>query len=76
LTLILNGMDRRFEHLEPGATISSLIEALELKSDRVALEHNGEIAPRASWPSQNLAENDTIELVHFVGGGVETSLNK
>lgn len=73
LTITLNGTMRCFEELDAGATVLKLIEALELKSDRVALEHNGEIAPRASWGTQTLSQGDKVELVHFVGGGKNTS---
>jgi sulfur carrier protein len=73
LTLILNGTLRHFEELPLNATILNLIDVLGLKSDRIALEHNGNIAPRASWSHQIIAEGDKIELVHFVGGGTNTS---
>ena len=74
LTLTLNGATRRFESLAPGANLVDLVAALELKSDRVALELNGEIASRTFWSSRSLAEGDKIELVHFVGGGVDSSI--
>ena len=72
LTLTLNGASRCFESLNSGANLLDLIAALELKGDRVALELNGEIAPRTAWITRSLAEGDKIELVHFVGGGVDT----
>lgn len=71
LSVDLNGTTRRFDALASGATLLQLVGALELKSDRVALEHNGEIAPRASWSERSVAEGDRIELVHFVGGGCD-----
>ena len=71
LTLTLNGVPRHFESLNPGASIADLVVALDLKSDRVALECNGEIAPRASWTARHLSQDDKIELVHFVGGGCD-----
>lgn len=70
LMLTLNGTPSTFEQLTSGATLGDLIEALELKSDRIALEHNGQIAPRATWTTHSLAQGDKIELVHFVGGGI------
>jgi sulfur carrier protein len=42
---------------------------LALKGDRVAVERNGEIAARTSWPAVMVADGDRIEVVHFVGGG-------
>jgi sulfur carrier protein len=69
LTLVLNGKPRTLEELGPGATIRELVDALGVKADRVALEHNHEIAPRGSWSEIAVADGDHIELVHFVGGG-------
>lgn len=58
--------------MEEGATVSGLVAALDLKADRVAIEHNGEIASRGAWQETYLKTNDRIELVHFVGGGVDS----
>ncbi len=69
LKLSINGQQRNFEQLERGASLNDLIAALEIKADRVALEHNGIIAPRTSWGATLLGDLDKIELVHFVGGG-------
>jgi sulfur carrier protein len=69
LTLQLNGHPRTFSTLHDPAPLSDLIAALELKADRVAIEHNGEIAPRTTWRTLNLHNNDRLEIVHFVGGG-------
>jgi sulfur carrier protein len=69
LTLIINGQLRSFEELKPGSKLDALLVVLALKPDRIALELNGQIAPRSGWSDQELANNDAIELVHFVGGG-------
>ncbi len=69
LTLTLNGQVRTFAVLEEGADLAALVEALGLKSDRVALEWNGEIVPRGRWGATRVADGDKVELVHFVGGG-------
>jgi sulfur carrier protein len=70
LTLVLNGQSRTFPELSPPAGLNYLIEALGLQGDRVAVEHNGEIVPRASWAETVLSAGDRLEVVHFVGGGV------
>jgi len=70
LTLVLNGQSRTFAELPESAGLNHLIAALGLQGDRVAVEHNGEIVPRASWPETALAAGDRLEVVHFVGGGV------
>jgi sulfur carrier protein len=35
----------------------------------VAVERNGEIVPRAAFGGVELSGGDTIEILHFVGGG-------
>ena len=67
--LVLNGQSREFPQLAPGANLQDLIAELNLKGDRVAIEHNGNIVPRTEWTKAGLAEGDRLEIVHFVGGG-------
>jgi sulfur carrier protein len=66
---VLNGQLREFPQLASPAHLQDLIAELGLKSDRVAVEHNGNIVPRAEWVGTALAEGDRLEIVHFVGGG-------
>ena len=51
-------------------TLTALIESLNMKQDRVAVELNREIAPRGTWPQTVLKDGDRLEIVHFVGGGL------
>ncbi len=51
------------------ASLQDLIAAVGLKGDRVAVEHNGNIVPRAAWADTALTDADRLEIVHFVGGG-------
>lgn len=69
MQLVLNGHVKEFSELSSSATVADLLANLALKGDRVALERNGEIVPRAAWANTPLAEGDKIEVVHFVGGG-------
>jgi sulfur carrier protein len=73
ITLVLNGQTRTFEALASGSSLQQLVDELELKADRVAVERNGEIAPRTSWAAVAVADGDRIEVVHFVGGGSPSS---
>ncbi len=66
---VLNGQSREFPQLASPAHLQDLIAELGLKGDRVAVEHNGKIVPRAEWGSTGLADGDRLEIVHFVGGG-------
>ena len=51
------------------AHLLDLITDLGLQGDRVAIEHNGNIVPRAEWANTGLENGDRLEIVHFVGGG-------
>ena len=69
LEVTLNGQTKEFPQLEASARLNDVLDALELKADRVAVEHNGEIAPRANWAETVVRSGDRLEVVHFVGGG-------
>jgi len=62
----INGESRDFS---PPLPLSSLIEQLGMKADRVAVELNRNIVPRAQWPGTQVSEGDRLEIVQFVGGG-------
>ncbi len=62
----LNGKDREVEATH---TVRSLIESLELHPSLVVVELNREVLPRDSYGDVPVRDGDTIELVHFVGGG-------
>ena len=67
LEITLNG-DRRA--VPASSTVTSLLDSLALDARLVVVERNREILrDRASFPQVELAEGDTIEIVHFVGGG-------
>jgi sulfur carrier protein len=69
LTIQLNGQQRSFPKLSTPSHLADIVSELALKSDRIAVELNGEIAPRASWTSLCIKDGDKLEIVHFVGGG-------
>jgi sulfur carrier protein len=73
MNLHINGEARTFADPAPPAefTLVNLIEALNMKSDRVAVELNLEIAPRDRWAETVLKDGDRLEIVHFVGGGCD-----
>lgn len=66
MTLHINGEPREFAD---GLTVASLVSELGMKADRVAVELNLEIVPRANWDATHLKDGDKLEIVHFVGGG-------
>jgi len=66
MRLVINGDDREFSSVP---TLGALLQHLEMKSDRVAVELNRELVPRGQWAATPLRDGDKLEIVHFVGGG-------
>ena len=54
------------------STLNDLVGELSLPSARIAIELNHLVVRRDKWADTVLAENDRIEIVHFVGGGAVT----
>ena len=50
-------------------TLAGLLGELAIEPGRVAVMVNESIIRRADYLSFRLKENDTIEIVNFVGGG-------
>ena len=69
LTLVINGRNRVFVDLNAPVMLAQVIAAMSLKGDRIAVEHNGEIAQRVRWDEIAVSGGDRLEVVHFVGGG-------
>lgn len=55
--------------LTAGTTLAELVTRQGLAGRRIAVEHNGEIVPRSRHASCLLADGDTLEIVHAIGGG-------
>jgi thiazole synthase len=69
LTVTVNGETRRTS----AATVADLVRELGLDPAKVAVERNGTIAPRSTLATVAVADGDTLEIVHFVGGGDHTA---
>lgn len=65
-TLTLNGETRAFA---PPLTLAALLAEIGLDTAKVAVERNEEIVPRSCYASTMLAAGDSLEIVHFIGGG-------
>jgi sulfur carrier protein len=66
LTFTVNGEERS---LDGPTTLSGLLAALGLDTRKVAIERNLEIVPRSLYAETWLASGDSLEIVHFIGGG-------
>ncbi|MCL1811299.1 MAG: sulfur carrier protein ThiS [Methanomassiliicoccaceae archaeon] len=50
-------------------TVEGLVLGAGYMLDRVAVELNGRIVPRSEYPRILLKDDDSVEIVGFVGGG-------
>ncbi len=66
MTLTVNGKP---QEVADGSTVADLLRGLGLPPERVAVERNREIVPRATFGQAQLAAGDRLEIVTFVGGG-------
>ncbi|MGH1357277.1 MAG: sulfur carrier protein ThiS [Burkholderiaceae bacterium] len=55
--------------VEPGTTLTELLERLSLAGKRIAVEHNGAIVPKSAHDSTTIEPGDQFEIVVAVGGG-------
>ncbi len=65
-TLTVNGTSRPWVN---GLTVGQLIASLNLNPEAVVVERNGDILPRGNLLESPLAAGDSVEILHFVGGG-------
>lgn len=52
-----------------GKTVAQIVEEQGLNVQRVAVELNGDIVKRSDFEKAVVKEDDSMEIVNFVGGG-------
>ncbi|MCI8717409.1 MAG: sulfur carrier protein ThiS [Lachnospiraceae bacterium] len=62
----VNGKESK---LKESILLYDYLEQLGYRTDRIAVERNGLIVPRDNYKKCVLSDSDTLEIVHFVGGG-------
>ena len=66
MRITLNGEARNFE---APLTVSSLLQQLGLNQRKIAVERNREMVPHSTFQQTDIIDGDTLEIVHFIGGG-------
>lgn len=61
----INGTDTPCD----GMSVAEWLASAGFERDRVAVELNGGIVPRAEYDATRLEDGDKLEVVRFVGGG-------
>jgi thiamine biosynthesis protein ThiS len=54
-------------------TVEGLLNELQIRPDRVAVEINMEIVERQDFARRALQEGDRVEVIGFIGGGARHS---
>ena len=66
MDIIFNGKSRE---TQTSITIQELLDQMQLDCMQVVVEHNKNIIPRQRLADTVLNDGDTLEVIHFVGGG-------
>lgn len=66
MQIVLNGN----QHSLPSEmTLAALIESMGIDRRLIAIAHNGDVVPRATYEEVTVHEGDAVEIVRMVGGG-------
>lgn len=66
IQVTVNGEQRE---LPAGLSVEEFLVSLDLHPRLVVVERNGEILKREAYATTMVEVGDSLELVHFVGGG-------
>lgn len=66
MRIFVNGEERE---AGAGGSLSQLLLELSVPKERIAVELNRTVVRKREWDSTEVKEGDSIEIVHFVGGG-------
>ncbi|AHE53079.1 sulfur carrier protein ThiS [Sphingomonas sanxanigenens] len=66
VSITLNGEQRR---VAGGISLAALAAELGFDPAKIAVERNLEVVPRSTLGAVPVADGDSLEIVHFVGGG-------
>ncbi|HBT80260.1 MAG TPA: thiamine biosynthesis protein ThiS [Selenomonas sp.] len=64
--LMVNGQEKE---LAAGSTVADLVADCGFRPGSVVVERNEEIVSGEAWRDVQLATDDVIEIVQFMGGG-------
>jgi sulfur carrier protein len=66
MKVIINGTSKEFTN---NTLLSDIVTQFCKEPKHIITEVNGTIVPSNAWDNTSIKDNDTIELVAFVGGG-------
>lgn len=57
------------EEYTAAMTVMEYVTAKGYRTNRIAVERNGEIVPKSAYDNTVIQDGDSLEVVSFVGGG-------
>jgi len=66
MQIIINGEKKT---IDSNTTLAALLNELSIDTNRVAVELNMSIIDKADYSKTILKDNDSLEIVSFIGGG-------
>jgi thiamine biosynthesis protein ThiS len=66
IQMVVNGEKVILEH---AMTLATFIEKRGINPLSIVMEHNGVVVKKEQWASIECCENDTLEILAFMGGG-------
>ncbi len=67
MKLTINGESREILQSQ---NLEDLISELDIQAPNIAMALNQQVVPRSKYATTPIQENDQIEIVHAVGGGI------
>ena len=67
MELTINGEQRK---INKSQNLADLVKELDIEAPNFAIALNQQVVPRSKYESTAIKENDQIEIVHAVGGGI------
>ena len=65
--LTING-DKR--EVKESQNLADLVKELDIQAPNFAIALNQQVVPRSKYDSTAIKDNDKVEIVHAVGGGI------
>ncbi|WP_417519992.1 sulfur carrier protein ThiS [Minwuia sp.] len=70
MRISVNGKE---QHYDEGMTVHDLLTRMRLDSRKIAVELNLEIVAKSAYRRTTLDDGDSVEIVHFIGGGADSA---
>ena len=67
MELTINGEKRK---INESTNLADLVKELDIQAPNFAMALNQQVVPRSKYESTVIKENDQVEIVHAVGGGI------